>query len=68
MDRVLDAVHLAVVWHVLYHYVVVNFANPLALLEPAWYAFPFQTVVLILIQQLNNTRSVAVCSNYTWTA
>ncbi len=27
------------VWHVVYHYVVVNFGDPSALLEPTWYAF-----------------------------
>ncbi len=39
MNRVLDAAHLATVWHILYFYVVTNSANPLALLEPViWYS------------------------------
>lgn len=34
--RVLDAVHLSLTSHTIYHYIVLNFMNPLALLACPW--------------------------------
>ena len=36
LDRLLDAVHLALCIHMVYWYLVTNFLNPFALVEIVW--------------------------------
>ncbi|OSC98177.1 hypothetical protein PYCCODRAFT_1346148, partial [Trametes coccinea BRFM310] len=55
-DRVLETIHTALCMHICYYYLVLNYANPLALLDGVWYVC-FDALV-ILVSECFFTRRV----------
>ena len=35
-DRILDTLHVAMITYAMYFYMVLNFADPLIILQPVW--------------------------------
>lgn len=62
--RVLDTLHLALVTHGLYFYLISNFMNARAIASPTWYALPSSTLssspLYVLIT--HPCRSMLVCN------
>ena len=45
-DRALELVHAALSMHVVYHYLINNYLNPLGLLTDVWYVIHCPDIIL----------------------
>ncbi len=61
-ERLADTTQLIFVTHALYHYMVTNYDNPLALLYPNWYALDSDIIDKVLTSPIKeHSRKIRHC-------